>query len=65
MQRQSDYGVVAVWAALVGLFIMALCFIKVPPGLGERRVSFQPLVLPQITLSSIGLPLGKNNLKLR
>jgi hypothetical protein len=32
MRRQSDYGVVAVWAALIGLLIMALCLIKVPLG---------------------------------
>lgn len=32
MQRQSDYGVVAAWLAVLGLLLIALCFIKVPPG---------------------------------
>ena len=32
MRRQSDYGVVAIWAALIGLLIMTLCFVRVPLG---------------------------------
>ena len=32
IRRQSDYGVVAAWLAVIGLLLIALCFIKVPLG---------------------------------